>query len=66
MGRSGQCDLLLFVRGYRGYSDIHSEFTVDDLTIHGPTGDQIARRLRITLPLLSGKSALNGRLDDVF
>jgi hypothetical protein len=57
---------LLFVRGYRGYSDIHSEFTVDDLTIHGPAGDQIARRLRITLPLLSGKSALNGRLDDVF
>ena len=49
-----------------GYSDIESEFTLDDLIIRGPAADQISRRPRITLPLLSGKPTPDGRLDEPF
>jgi len=57
---------VLYLGTQIGYSNIESEFTTDDLTIRGPAGNQIARRPRITLPLLSGAPTLNGRLDEPF
>jgi hypothetical protein len=57
---------VLYLGTQIGYSDIHSEFTLDELTIRGPAADHIARRPRITLPLLSGAPPLDGRLDGPF
>ena len=48
---------VLYLGTQIGYSNIESQFTIADLTIRGPAGDQVTRRPRITLPLLRGAAA---------
>lgn len=49
-----------------GWSNIESEFAMDELQIKGPSGEQISSRPRMPLPLLSETPELDGRLDDAF
>lgn len=49
-----------------GWTNIESEFTIDELTIKGPGQDQISSRPKMVIPLLSEEPTLDGKLNDLF
>jgi hypothetical protein len=57
-------NLSAFVGYY--WSGMHSEFTMDELTVQGPRPGNLAGRPRMAVPLLDGAPTLDGKLDDPF
>jgi hypothetical protein len=52
--------------GHHSAGAIESEYTIDELTILGPTPGNVACRPRASVPLLEGAPTLDGKLDDPF
>ena len=49
-----------------GWSEVHSEFTIDELTIKGPAQEQISSRPRMVIPLLNEEPVLDGKITELF
>ncbi|MBI2300832.1 MAG: hypothetical protein HYU66_18135 [Armatimonadetes bacterium] len=57
-------DLRLNFGSHIGWNDVHSEFTLDEIRILGPGGDELTDHPVMTVPRLAHPPSIDGQVDD--